>query len=236
MSTGRHPASPAAPGDLVSPVQRAIRLIEYVIGGGDMSSLSAIARNLDMNRITVGRLLDTLVHEDILKPVPNTPLYRCAPRLHRIAASIVAPDDLPRLAAPILQHCAQATGFSAYLSELRDENVVYICRAIPEMPLVSQIRVGSHVPARHVVPGRVLLAGRDMGHNGTRPAPLWNEDRFEPGVAACAIGVCTIEGRVRAAVSVAGPESLLSSERRHRIEQELQIAAEKMEQAMRLSR
>jgi DNA-binding IclR family transcriptional regulator len=220
---------PAEPAYLVSPVQRAMRLLQYLVDGGSTASLSEAARGLDINRATLSRLLDTLEHEGILERQPGVG-HRLGLRFLGMAASALSSRDLPQLAGPILDGLAARLGLSAYLTVPQGGQVLYLLRAVPDTPLVSHIRLGSQVPAHQTAPGRSLLASRSPEQRrallGADPLPAatarspgthaaldavlaedaargcaWSFSGLEAGVNACA--AATAGGT--AAISVAGP-------------------------------
>jgi DNA-binding IclR family transcriptional regulator len=106
---------------------------------------------------------------------------------------------------------------------------------MPNTGLVSNIQVGSRVPAHLTTPGRMLIAhlspealrerlGDDPLPTVTGQSPAtharlaeilgadlergcaWSFSAFEPGIDACAAPVMDATGDVIAAISVAGPQ------------------------------
>lgn len=221
---------------LISPVQRAMRLLDFLAGGGETTQLSRLARQLDINRVTLARLLDTLEHERMIERVSVGGGYRVGPRFLAMAAAALGDRDLLRLAQPLLARLAAETQFSAHLAVLSGNEMVYLLQELPNTLLVSNIRVGSRVPAHFTAPGRILLAGvpakvrRSLLGKGplasaTEHTPAshaeldrmiaedqargcaWSLSGYEQGVNACAAAVRDRLGQVIAAISVAGPDS-----------------------------
>ena len=222
-----------APGHLISPVQRAVRLMEYIAEGGPTANLSEAARRTGINRATLARLLDTLEYEGVLERAPGGE-YRLGLRFLGLAASALASRDLVSLARPVLARLAAETGLSSYLVVLSGGEALYLAREMPDTPLVSHIRIGSRVPAHLTTPGRVLLAPLPPAERRARlgPGPLptatphspathaaldavlaedavrgcaWSFSAYEPGADSCAAPVLGQEGRPLAALSLAGP-------------------------------
>lgn len=245
----------APPGEtyLISPVQRALRLLETIASGGETGNVSALAARLNINRITLKRLLDTLEHEGMIEPVAGSGGHRIGTRFLAMAASALGERDLVRLAQPILTELAFRTGLSAYLTMLSGTDIVYLLQELPDTPLVSNIRVGSRVPAHFTAPGRILLAGiapaerrallgaeplaRATEQTARSHADLekiitedeargcaWSFSAFERGVTACAAPVRDGADKVIAAISVAGPESGFEPDQRDDIEKAVREA------------
>ena len=53
--------------NLVTPVMRGMRLLRYIAEGGSTANLSEVGRLIDVNRVTVMRLLTTLEHEGLIE-------------------------------------------------------------------------------------------------------------------------------------------------------------------------
>lgn len=239
---------------LISPVQRALRLLETIASGGETANVSALAARLGINRVTLKRLLDTLEHEGMIEPVARRGGHRIGTRFLALAAAVLGERDLVRLAQPILSELASRTGLSAYLTMLSEADIVYLLQELPDTPLVSNIRVGSRVPAHFTAPGRVLLAGLSpsarrtlLGEEPFAKATeqtatgheeldqiiaedeargcAWSFSAYEIGVTACAAPVRDSGGKVVAAISVAGPDSGFAPERRGEIEKAVSDAA-----------
>lgn len=220
---------------LVSPVIRALRLLRYVADGGSTANLSEVGRLIDVNRVTVMRLLATLEHEDILAPLPQGG-HRIGLGFMKLAAGVVASDDLLGFARGVLAQLSDSLQLSAYLAVLDEGSVVYLLRHMPEAGLVSNVKVGTRVPAHLTTPGRVMLAehpdSQVTAWLGTAPlaratdaSPVspqtllaqlrqakiqgcdWSHSGFERGIDSCAAPVFDAQAKVVAAISVAGPDT-----------------------------
>lgn len=238
-------AERSAPAYLISPVQRALRLLDFVAAGGSTAQLSQIARELDINRVTLARLLDTLEYERMIEASPEGAGYRIGTRFLAMAAAALGERDLLRLAQPVLARLAAELQFSAHLTVLSGDQTVFLLQEVPATLLISNVRVGSRLPAHVTAPGRILLAAlpADQRHallgralqaapaQGAQPALAdlehridedaahgcaWNFSGYEKGVDACAAPVRDRTGRVAAAISVAGPDSRFDAATRAR--------------------
>ncbi len=240
---------------LVSPVVRAFRLLRYVADGGATSNLSEVGRLIDVNRVTVMRLIATLEHEGILEALPQGG-HQIGLEFLKLASATVAADDLLGLGQRVLAEVRQALNLSAYLAALDGPNVVYLLRDMPESGLVSSVKVGSRVPAHLTTPGRVLLAqitpadlrellGAEPLASATAKSPdkyanleaildadrrrgcAWSFSGFELGINSCAAPVFDVQGKAVAAISVAGPETSFKQapELQERAEQVVKAAA-----------
>ncbi|SDV51210.1 IclR family transcriptional regulator [Chitinasiproducens palmae] len=236
----RRPRSAAeaadVPGDdaaaqLISPVLRGMRLLRYVASGGVTANLSEAARQTGINRVTLARLLDTFVHDGTLEAIAGGG-HRIGTGLLTLAADALAAESPARLCRRALAGLAGELGLSAYLAVLDGADVVFRLNHMPDAALVTQIRIGSRVPALRVAPGRVLVAfhadaertfealtaGSDEAERAALRAALardrehghaWSFGGLEADIDACAVPVRDADGHALAAISVAGPAASL---------------------------
>ncbi|MDX3905199.1 MAG: IclR family transcriptional regulator [Pigmentiphaga sp.] len=218
----------AKPGALVSPVVRAFRLLRYVVEGGSTSNLSEVGRTIDVNRITVMRLIATLEHEGVLEALPQGG-HRIGLAFLKLATAATAASDMLDLGRRVLSTVREQLNVSAYLAALDGGYVVYLLRDMPEAGLISSVKVGTRVAAHLTTPGRMLLAWQNDRRleellakeplAGTHPGKLraqlatdrqrgcaWSFSGFEQGINACAVPVFDALGEAVCAISVAGPE------------------------------
>ncbi|KQW87237.1 hypothetical protein ASC94_27945 [Massilia sp. Root418] len=211
-------------------VARAFSLLAYVAGGGATGNLSALARDVGMNRITAARLLATLEDEGMLEALPHGG-HRIGVRFLGLAADALGQDDLIGHGRRLVSLLSKQVCWSGYMVELDGPFAVYLVKEVPQTPLVSNIRPGSRIPAYLIAPGRVLMARLpraswralyDAAQGDPRGARVtfeeaegmlleaasreccWSLGAFETGIDACAAPVFDASGEAVAAISVAG--------------------------------
>lgn len=240
---------------LVSPVIRAMRLLRFIAEGGSTTNLSEVGRRIDVNRVTVMRLLATLEHEGMVERLPQGG-HQAGFALLKLGAKVLAGKDLTVFARRVLATLSESLRLSAYLGVLDGGDVLYLLRDMPQTSLVSNIQVGSRVPAHLTTPGRMLIAGlpedtlrERLGEEplatvtGQSPATYarlgdilaadrergcaWSFSAFEPGIDSCAAPVFDASGATVAAISVAGPDIRFERDPdlRERVEREVKRAA-----------
>jgi len=143
-------------GGSASPVERAFRLLRFIAEGGATANLSEVARQIQVNRITVMRLLESLESAGLITATANS--HQLGMGFLTLAASALGNVDLTARARLVLPGLALATGMSAYLVVRDQRDVVYMLRETAETPLISRVRVGSRLAAHTATPGLVLLA------------------------------------------------------------------------------
>ncbi|MBK5960413.1 hypothetical protein CCR97_19755 [Rhodoplanes elegans] len=235
------PDSPASAAVGVPPVERAIRLLRAIADGDPVTNMSRTARALAINRTTLMRLLQTLEAERFIERRPQGDGYRIGLGLVGIAAGASYSQDLVQTAMPVVTHLAESVGLSAHVGVLDGTDALYLVRQVPNVPLASNIHVGSRVPAYATTLGRIIVAfwpdekiDRVFGglaftsyskHSprtldafkamlaADRAAGLaWSESHYVSGVSSFAGPIFDRTGEPVAAVNVTGPAQVFSAE------------------------
>jgi DNA-binding IclR family transcriptional regulator len=249
----------AEDGYLSPPVQRAARLLRHIAEGDKVLNMARTARALEINRTTLLRLLRTLEAERFIEYRGEGQGYRIGLGLIGLAAQSFFSGDLVQVAAPAIARLAEATGLSAHLGVMDGREIVYVVRRTPETGrYVSNIRVGSRLPAHAAVMGRIMLAhlppervaqlyaGAAMpastAHTPVTLAQLrqvldtdaalglaWSDGYFESGISSVAAAVFDAAGEPVAALNVSGQTADFDGPaRRERIGRAVQDAAEEI--------
>lgn len=226
------------------PVQRAARLLRYIGDGGSLSNIRAVATALDLSRTTLLRLIHTLEAERFIERVSETGEYQIGIGLVSLVGENAYGQDLVRIALPVVAQLAEKTGLSAHLGILDGIDAVYLARRVPNVPLASNITVGSRIGAHATTLGRAILAfmdqaavrsmysGRVLGQYTDRTPASWakleqalrserdagysySDGLYTDGISSIAAPIFGPDQKVMASVNVTGPTSLFEiSERR----------------------
>jgi DNA-binding IclR family transcriptional regulator len=224
------------PGDnSASPVERVFRLLRFIAEGGSTANLSDVARQINVNRVTVMRLLESLKAAELIEANPQGGSHRLGMPFLTLAASALGSSDLMTRARQVLPGLVERTGLSAYLAVLEGSEIIYLLCETPDTPLVSRIRVGSRIPAYRATPGLAMLATlpaaalNALYASDVNDKPAWDAltvsldavrkngcawsfSGLEAGIDSCAAAVTDSQGSVLAALSVAGPNTAFSSD------------------------
>ena len=142
----------------VPPVVRAIKVLRYIAAGRSVANQSRAAREIGINRTTLLRLLHTLEAERMIEPVGGGEDYVLGIGMIELAAQKLSSLDVAQVAQPILNELSAELGLSCHLGILDRREVVYVLRVTPDVHLVSNVRVGTRLPAHASSMGRVILA------------------------------------------------------------------------------
>lgn len=221
----------------VPPVTRAFRVLRYISEGNPCRNIARASKELDINRTTLLRLLNTLQDERMIDPLGAGGGYQLGTGLIHLAASALYSRDVVQVAQPELKALAVQLGLSAHLGILDGEDVLYLLRESPNLHLVSNVRVGSRLPAHATSIGRIILAhsppeqldrvlrARDLvaatPKTPVTPEALkaqlaedksigiaWSVGNFESGIGSAASVILDGVGDVVGAVNVTGPEQV----------------------------
>lgn len=224
----------------VPPVVRAIKLLRHIAAGHSIANHSQAARALGINRTTLLRLLRTLEAEGFIERVAGTDNFELGNGLIELAGQKISSLDVTQVANPILAELAAGIGLSCHLGVLDGREVLYVLRATPNVHLVSNVRIGTRLPAHASTMGRAILAFMSEGEvtglfNGkslfavtdktattmkalrrqldeTRVSGIADSrSNFEIGIDSVAAPVFDHSGRVAAAINASGPEQAFNS-------------------------
>lgn len=143
------------------PVQRAAKLLRYIADGGTIENIQKAVKSLGISRTTLLRLLYTLEIERFISKIPGSGEYQIGIGLLGLVGQNAYGQDLVQVALPVVSWLAERSGLSAHLGVLDGTDAVYLARRIPNVPLASNIRVGSRISAHATTLGRAILAFMD---------------------------------------------------------------------------
>ncbi|UNB52711.1 IclR family transcriptional regulator [Mycolicibacterium sp. YH-1] len=141
----------------VASVSNAMRLIE-VLGRVDASGITELARELELSKPAVDRLLSTLVSGGYVEHVAEGRKYRLTMKLVAVANSIKDRTGLIDLARPKLLELAEMFHETVNLGTLHRGSIVY-ADSIPSRQMFRiEPMPGSELPAYCTAMGKVVLA------------------------------------------------------------------------------
>ncbi len=219
----------------VPPVVRAIKVLRHIAAGNPVANQAQAARAIGINRTTLLRLLHTLEAEGLIESLPDSGNFVLGAGVMELAGRKISSLDVAQIASPVLARLAARLGLSCHLAVLDGREVLYVVRQAPNVPLVSNVQVGTRLPAHAATMGRAILAhmpwdevkerfrGRQLQAVTPKTATTLAElarqldhDRaagisdsssyYETGIDAIAAPIFDHTGKVIAAINVSGPE------------------------------
>lgn len=222
--------------DAGNATQKALRILEATVAGGDKRRLSDIANAADVPKPSVHRVLGILVGEGYLTAETGG-WYAPGPRLRALAAQVPAPSaDQP---IDVLRELQQQVGQTVHLAVRSGDEATYIEKLDADQPYRMRSRVGMRIPLHCTAIGKCLLAHQpraDVDTVATRvglpqrtPATITtkralhaelatvrdrgyalDDEENEATVRCIAVPVADVTGRAIAAVSVSTITFLVS--------------------------
>jgi DNA-binding IclR family transcriptional regulator len=200
-----------------------------------------IARELNLSRATVFRLLHTLETMGYLQRDINDRQYRLGPAVLGRGFAYLASLDLVEVAQPALRKLRDDTGMSSHLVMRDRREVVYLARFPAHSALASSVQVGTRFPVHGTILGRMLICELDdtelrelfpepnlprFSEQTPKTLPalkkLLKEDRdrgyavsqsfFERGISAIAAPLRDNNGRIVAAINVTAVDTTVAAE------------------------
>lgn len=227
---------------MLSSVTNALRVLEFLIEQ-DEAGVSETARALDLTAGSTHRMIATLVELGYVEQNSENRRYRPGPKIPDLARTIRGTGDFVELAHGYLTKLMEEAGETVNLGVLRDDQIVYIDRAVTDQPLAVAVSIGSRVPAYCTSLGRAILAFSEeqvvddyldrlpelaVGADQPRPSVEelqsilrearengFAEDKgeFSPDIACVAAPIVDSQQCAAAAVSIAGPLSRIPKRR-----------------------
>jgi DNA-binding IclR family transcriptional regulator len=196
--------------------------------------VTEIATELGLTKAAVHRILTALRSRDLITVDAVTRRYALGHAAIALGRAYLARMDLRARAAPELRRLAQRVGETATLSIRRGDTRLYVDQVVPPHELKVEVSLGIPYPLHAGASSKAILAFLDeaevdavIGRHGLEPLTgrtVVDEDRLrkelaairkrghatsqgerQEGTASVAAPVFDHDGRVIAALSVAGP-------------------------------
>lgn len=228
-SDGSSSARPATVGS----VDHALDVLEAVARGGRGVGVTEIGRLTNLPKSTVFRLLAALAARGYIVRGDPPSSYRLGVKAWEVGAAYLNNLSFHEAAHPIMQRLAGETGETIYLTTYADGAAVLIDVAESPDPVRWSVAIGTRLPAWCTAVGKVLLAHQPAEevdrvltgplappspHAPSDPAGIRREIEearltdcsvnlrgWHAEVAGAAVPIRDRQGRVIAALGVAGP-------------------------------
>jgi DNA-binding IclR family transcriptional regulator len=243
--------------NLVQSVSRSLRILEALGRSEKPQSLAEITAAVQLPKTTVHRLLETLHHEGYVEQNPVTRRLILSSKILGLAASFLGRLDVREVAGPLLIELWQNSQETVHLGVLNDGEVLYVEKLESPHTIRMYSEIGRRAPLHCTGLGKALLANlpaeeieQIIEHRGLRRytentlvnrADLFEEmaairsrgaafdnEEHEKSVRCVAAPVHDVQGRVIAAISIAGPAFRMTPERQKELEPYVVEAAQKI--------
>lgn len=219
-------------------VEKALDLLEVLTDDNSPTTLSYLARKLNLSRNRAFRLISTLESKGMVEKEEQSGIYRLGLSTVEFAQRCLASVNLLRLAHPILETLARKHDEAFYLAVIKEDEVIFLDMADCDRQVKAAPFVGKRLPFFTNAAGKVIRAmdSQDLlerfFHKRRSRASLpdyqslkteLNEIRSKgfaidtsglgEGVVSIAVAVRDYAGKVIGALTVLGPSFRLLGER-----------------------
>lgn len=227
---------------IVPGLVRGLHLLELFDREHSEWNVAELAAAAGLPHSTTYRLVATLEQLGFIERIRNRKLYRLGARVLNLGFAYLGSQDIVETALEPLQTLSAATGGSTHLGILDGADVVYLLRIAGPNRLVSNVRVGTRLPAHATVMGHALLSDHPIEdlrvRFGDRPLEaatketattatrLFEQIRaeqeqgyalsvagFEVGISSAGAPVRDASGQIVAAINFIGPEAQFDNRR-----------------------
>jgi len=227
--------------DMEQTVQKAMNLLEALVRSGQPRRLTELARQLELTKPNVYRLLSTLTVLGYVKKDIQTSLYSPTLKMWELGSMLVRDVDLVAVAGARLRKLCEETHESVQVAVFDSGFAVYVDKVDSPQPVKAITAIGSRVPATVVSTGKAMLAWmpsealdvafqhvkrftaatlmrrkdieRDLEETRQRGFAI-NRGEYRPGVAGIAVPIRDRTGGVVASIGVWGAEASILGPRR----------------------
>lgn len=221
-------------------LKRGLTILESFNTNNSNMTLSEIASELDITKSAAYRVVMTLEEMGFLYKSGTGGRYQLASRVMDLGYQYIKSLDVNEILMPFIDELRDKTELTAHLAILEGSDAVYIYRALSSQALVSNIPIGSHLPACATAIGRSLLLNHTdkelrqlfrnykfkqySGKTATSINELItvleddrirgysiNRSNFMEGTVAIAVPLVNASGMTVAAVNISGTEKQLTN-------------------------
>jgi len=146
---------------VVPGLSRGLALLQLFTRDEPQRSLSELATGLRVSRSAAYRLVYTLEMDGFLVRDPQTRRYKVTANILSLGFEYLGAQAVVEMAQPTLLSLSERTRAAAHVAVLDGWHSVYLARVAPAVSLVTNLQVGTRLPAHLTASGRILIAQLD---------------------------------------------------------------------------
>ncbi|MBM7840696.1 DNA-binding IclR family transcriptional regulator [Alkalihalobacillus xiaoxiensis] len=218
----------------VQSVTRALSILNVLAEHPNGIKITSLAKELDLSKATVHRLLTTLITENFVRQDPDTERYKMGYQIVSLATHFLSNSEMIEIAKPHLKQLSIDINETVHLCIEDQGQVLYIDKIESTQPIALYSRIGTRAPMYCTAVGKVLLSGmpderyekivaettfeKITSHTLLSPELLEremkqvkeeqfaiDEQEITEGVRCVALPLFNFKGDIVASFSVAGP-------------------------------
>lgn len=219
----------------IQSLARGLKILDLMAQSDDEVRITDIATELDIDKSSATRLLQTLANYGYAEQDADTHRYRLGPKVILLGQSLLKRVPLRDQARAYLEELVAQTGECAHLAVHSQGQALYIDQVESSAVLRVNTGVGTMAPLHCTALGKIMLAfGRlplptlldaFTTHTLTDPAALQahlaqtrrqgyaiDDEEYHHGVRCVAAPVFNADGRLVGAIGISGPSRRIDSE------------------------
>ncbi len=136
-------------------------LLETLARSEQPCGVTELAKELQLTKSNVHRLLQGLVHLGFARNIASTGRYELTMKLWELGSHVFGRLDVRHIADPFMKELAASTSETVHLSTLEGIEVLYLAKIDSPQPVRAYTTVGGRAPAQCVATGKAQLAWSD---------------------------------------------------------------------------
>jgi len=139
-------------------ILKGFQVIEFLSHAGEPKGISEIAREIDMNKSAVQRILRALQNADYVEQPPGTSKYQLTLSIWELGSHVVERHQARRLLHPILGFGSISTGFTSFLAYGSFPFLVYLDKVEGAHGRSHTSEPGTRIPITRTAGGKCITA------------------------------------------------------------------------------
>ncbi|SFU19635.1 IclR family transcriptional regulator [Mesorhizobium sp. YR577] len=137
---------------------KGLTLIETLAHSDESRGVSSLARELQLSKSNVHRILLTLQSRNYVRRVDLNSTYELTQKIWELGSLVRGRLSLLKVSGPFIQRLSAETQESVHLSIRDGSEVVYIDKVEGTQPIAAYTRIGGRAPLYCVATGKAMLA------------------------------------------------------------------------------
>ncbi|WP_017727569.1 IclR family transcriptional regulator [Halalkalibacterium ligniniphilum] len=146
----------------LSSVKNALRILRSFSMEESELKITDLAKQLDIGKSTVSRLMSTLASEGFVEKNPENQRYRLGLSILSLASVCTSNFEIHTEAMPVLHQLVEKTGETSHLAILDGIDVIYLHKVESKHQVRAFTHVGKRNPSYCTSSGKILLAHHDV--------------------------------------------------------------------------
>ena len=225
---------------MIQSVERAFSVLFAIAAAEDSLSISQLARDIDLPRTTVIRLLGTMQEIGVIAKNGKTDHYQLGEKMRSLLSQAAGEEQLEVMVQNGMQQLSAETGETIYYCVPSGDEVLYVSQIDARHAIQMEDWTGRTVPLYGTAVGKLQLAFSPHAeqetylskslkpftpHTETDPKKIWHEidiirhkklawnrNEFEDSVFAVAAPILNYEQRLIGMLAIGGPEFRLKDQ------------------------